>query len=59
MKYGVEVLVGPRGKQEWRRMAPTGGPAYEWPTRQEAEDAMRLTYGSPEHRASARVVEIE
>ena len=65
MKYGIEVRVVKRtswidGEEvfEWRRMH-TGGKAYVWDTREEAERVMRMTHADPAKRDSARIVELE
>jgi hypothetical protein len=59
--YQVHVLVrGQRsGLSEWHAMRPSGcSTPYVFTTRADAEAAMRLCYGSVEHSAHVRIVEV-
>jgi len=58
MKYRFQVHLDRGTKTErWADVHPTGGPAYEYATRKEAEDMAYICYG--QDHAIVRVVEVE
>lgn len=56
----VEVNVARRGQLDiWKAATTSTGIRYEYGSKEQAEAHMRMTYGSPEHQAFARVTEVE
>lgn len=60
MQIQIEVRQDDgRTALEWRDVHPTGGAAYTYETREEAERMLRLCYGTPlVDAARQRVVEV-
>ncbi len=59
MMFAIEVFVTAQSYplvKEWRRLRPTNGPPYEWPTEAEADRMLRMCYGPSFGGAIARVV---